>query len=246
VSTDNTESVSDFFEEGPFQTDKRIGTQGREDAYRRFMNKISIGAEGAIATTVLPTAIKGFLKGTTSLAAARIPLGGDRSTSIAEAAAFVPKKGIIDPISRGLTESIERFRVDESTGRLDAIVGKVASTLTYQGLLDPVTAKMRSLISPAIEGDVKIAERKLRNIDEAIEKELRKPEIRELTGNQKVRLMNNFMDVLEGMKFEKFNTSPSNVMSRELFDQFKAAKDTIDDLSKKWKTQVLLKIYQIL
>ena len=233
VSTDNTESVSDFFEEGPFQTDKRIGTQGREDAYRRFMNKISIGAEGAIATTVLPTAIKGFLKGTTSLAAARIPLGGDRSTSIAEAAAFVPKKAIIDPISRGLTGSIERFRVDESTGRLDAIVGKVASTLTYQGLLDPVTAKMRSLISPAIEGDVKIAERKLRNIDEAIEKELRRPEIRELTGNQKVRLMNNFMDVLEGMKFEKFNTSPSNVMSRELFDQFKAAKDTIDDLSKK-------------
>tara|TARA_B100001093_G_C26856005_1_gene1027433 strand:+ start:1672 stop:6336 length:4665 start_codon:yes stop_codon:yes gene_type:complete len=235
VSTDNTESVSDFFEEGPFQTDKRLGTQGREDAYRRFMNKISIGAEGAIATTVLPTAIKGFLKGSTALASARIPLGGDRSTSIAQAAAFIPKKGIIDPISKGLTGSIERFRVDESTGTLDAVVGKVASTLTYQGLLDPITAKMRSLISPAIEGDVKIAERKLRNIDESIEKELKTQELRELSGNQKVRLMNNFMDVLEGAEFSNFNrgVDGSDILSRDLFNKFKEAKTVIDDLSQR-------------
>ena len=93
VSTDNTETVSDFFEQGPFQTDKRLGLQGREDAYRRFMNKVHMGAEGAIATAVIPGAIKGFLKGTTALASANIPVGKG-GTSVSEIASYLPRKGI--------------------------------------------------------------------------------------------------------------------------------------------------------
>jgi len=230
VSTDNTETVSDFFEQGPFQTDKRLGLQGREDAYRRFMNKVHMGAEGAIATAVIPGAIKGFLKGTTALASANIPVGKG-GTSVAEIVSYLPRKGI-DAAGERLGGSIERFKLGESVNTLDAAVGKVASTLTYKGLLDPVTAKMRSLIAPAIEGDVKIAERKLKNIDDAISQELKREDIRGLSGNQKVRLMNSFMDVLEGTKFNEFNSSPDNPLSIELFREFEKAKNVIDNLSK--------------
>jgi len=211
VSTDNTETVSDFFEQGPFQTDKRLGLQGREDAYRRFMNKVHMGAEGAIATAVIPGAIKGFLKGSTALASANIPVGKG-GTSVAEIVSYFPRKGI-DAAGEKLGGSIERFKLGESVNTLDAAVGKVASTLSYKGLLDPVTAKIRSLIAPAIEGDVKIAERKLRNIDDAISQELKREDIKSLGAHQKVRLMNSFMDVLEGTKFSDFNSSPNNPLS---------------------------------
>ena len=230
VSTDNTETVSDFFEQGPFQTDKRLGLQGREDSYRRLMNKVHMGAEGAIATAVIPSAIKGFLKGTTALASANIPVGKG-GTSVAEIVSYLPRKGI-DAAGERLGGSIERFKLGESVSTLDAAVGKVASTLTYKGLLDPVTAKMRSTIAPAIEGDVKIAERKLRNIDDAISQELKREDIRGLSGNQKVRLMNSFMDVLEGTKFSEFNSSPDNPLSFALFKKFEEAKNVIDNLSK--------------
>ena len=41
VSTDNTQTVGDFFEGGITQTEKRIGEGGRADALRRLQNKLS-------------------------------------------------------------------------------------------------------------------------------------------------------------------------------------------------------------
>ena len=59
--------------------------------------------------------------------------------------------------------------VDESKGGLDSMIGIAVSALRNRGLLDPLTGKMRSLIDPAVEGDIKIAEGNLKRIDKAID-----------------------------------------------------------------------------
>ena len=78
------------------------------------------------------------------------------------------------------------------------MIGIAVSALRNRGLLDPLTGKMRSLIDPAVEGDIKIAEGNLKRIDKAIGKELSKSSNRDLSNLTKAELMNKFMSVLEG------------------------------------------------
>ena len=230
VATDGTQTVSDFFEDGPFQTDRRIGLTGFEETKRRLANKLAIGAEGAIATTVLPFAVKQFVNTTAKVTAAKLP-GVD--TSIAEAVSYLPKKAI-EKTGDYFEGAAARYAVDESKGGLDSMIGIAVSALRNRGLLDPLTGKMRSLIDPAVEGDIKIAEGNLKRIDKAIGKELSKSSNRDLSNLTKAELMNKFMSVLEGAPGFTPSISADRIgISPELLKLFRDAKKTIDGLSSK-------------
>lgn len=58
VATDGVTTLGDFFEGGPTESDKRIGLEGREEALRRIKNKLSLGAEAAVATAAIPAVFK--------------------------------------------------------------------------------------------------------------------------------------------------------------------------------------------
>ena len=229
VSTDGTQTVSDFFEDGPFQTDRRVGLTGFEETKRRLANKLAVGAESAIATTVLPFAVKHFINATAKTAAAKIP---GINVSTAEVVSYLPKKGI-EKASNFLEASADRLTKGESGG-LDRLIGIAVSSLRNRGLLDPVTGKMRSLIDPAVEGDIKIAQGNLKRIDRLIDKELKKPKHRDLTNHSKAELLNKFMAVLEGAPGFTSQVSAERIgISDELLKAFRDAKKTIDGLSLK-------------
>jgi len=229
VATDGTQTVSDFFEDGPFQTDRRVGLTGFEETKRRLANKLAIGAESAIATTVLPFTIKHFINATAKTAAAKIP---GVNVSAAEVVSYLPKKGI-EKASNFLEASADRLTKGESGG-LDRLLGIAVSSFRNRGLLDPVTGKMRSLIDPAVEGDIKIAQGNLKRVDKLIDKELKKPKHRDLTSHSKAELLNKFMSVLEGAPGFTSQISAERIgISDELLKAFREAKKTIDGLSLK-------------
>ena len=237
MSTDGTQTVSDFFEDGPFQTDRRVGLTGFEETKRRLANKLAVGAESSIATVVLPFTIKHFVNATAKTAAAKIP---GLNVSTAEVVSYLPKKGI-EKASDLLESSAERllkgesgFGDKKSFAGLDKLLGIAVSSLRNRGLLDPITGKMRSLIDPAVEGDIKIAQNNLKRIDDLITKELKKPEYRELTNHSKAELLNKFMAVLEGAPGFTSQISAERIgISDDLLKAFRDAKKTIDNLSLK-------------
>ena len=115
---------------------------------------------------------------------------------------------------------------------LDRAVAKALSAFRYRSFLPGEVARVKSLVNPAIEGDIKRAEKALKEVDRKIAEVLHPSntkfaDYRRLPDFKKQKLINNFMDVLEGA-VEKDLEIP-----KELFDAFSAAKNIIDDLSKK-------------
>jgi hypothetical protein len=100
------------------------------------------------------------------------------------------------------------------------------ANLRYRGYLDPAAARINSLVNAAVEGDVKIAETRLRNVEKQIDKYLKTPAMQNSSDVTKQTLLNAFMDVLET------GQRPDNLPD-ELFTTFKSARSVIDKLSEK-------------
>ena len=61
VATDDITSIGDFAGGGVTETDQREDLSGSEEAKRRLLNKLKIGTEASLITTVAPTVIAGAL-----------------------------------------------------------------------------------------------------------------------------------------------------------------------------------------
>ena len=59
----------------------------------------------------------------------------------------------------------DRLLKGESINSLDKAVARAVSVFRYRSFLDPATARLKSLVNPAVEGDIKIAEKQLKDID---------------------------------------------------------------------------------
>ena len=62
VSTDDTQTIGDFFDAGPTNTIDAVGLDGQERAFAKILNKLKIGLEGGVATAVIPPALGASLK----------------------------------------------------------------------------------------------------------------------------------------------------------------------------------------
>ena len=86
---------------------------------------------------------------------------------------------------------------------LNRAVTRALSAFRYRSFLPGDVARVKSLVNPAIEGDIKKAEKALEAVDKQIERTLKSPEFaeyRRLPDFTKQKLINNFMDVLEGWR----------------------------------------------
>ena len=71
VSTDDTQTLGDFFEAGPTNTIDAVGKEGQERAFAKILNKMKVGIEGGVATAVLPPAFLASLNVANRTLAAR-------------------------------------------------------------------------------------------------------------------------------------------------------------------------------
>ena len=232
VSTDGTQTIADFFDNDYIGTDKRVGLQGREEAARRLFNKIKVGLEGGVATAVVPKVVGTTLSGVAKVGAARVP-GIDKSA--AEILAYAPKKAI-DTTKRLILQQEERV-INGTAKTLDKAVGHALSMLRHRQFLDPESANVRSIINPTTEANIKIGRAKLKEIDKKIKEVLKRDEFRGAPEIHKKKFIDNFMDVLEGKKYEEI----SSPFPRDLFNVYKEAKDIIDDLSRQVKNLGVVK-----
>ena len=250
VSTDGTQTLGDFFEQGPTQTTSPVGLEGRDLAFQKIKNKLSVGLEGAVATGVLPPVVGASFKTISKVAAIR-PFEGLGSSgnildslSLGEAVTFLPRKGI-EKTGEFIAGRKKRvLESPEDLTSLDKIVGFGASLLTYGGFLDPIVARAKSLVNPYVEGATKQAQ----NLDNKIQKLLKTKPYRNLPDQEKRKIIDNFMDVLEGatkrkdIKYEEGSTAflkaekKSAVVEElpdELYNLYRSAKINIDNLSNK-------------
>jgi hypothetical protein len=140
-------------------------------------------------------------------------------------------------VSENLTEAIAKQEARYLKGEigdtgvintLDKAVAKAVSALRYRSFLPGEVGRMKSLVNPAIEGDIKKAEKALKEVDKQIKNVLKSKKFqdyRRLPDFSKEKLINNFMDVLEGAK------STDLQIPLELFNVYAKAKNIIDGLS---------------
>ena len=100
--------------------------------------------------------------------------------------------------------------------------------LTYGGFLDPIVARARSLVNPEIEGATKQATNRIKQIDKEIKRLLKTQPYRNLPDTDKKKLVDNFMDILEGEDPNLLREIPESL--KKLYVE---AKENIDGLSKK-------------
>lgn len=115
---------------------------------------------------------------------------------------------------------------------LQRAVGITLSAFRSRGFLPEPVARVKSLVNPAIEGDIKIAEKALKEVDKKIDEVLKGTteefaDYRKLPDITKQKLINNFMDVLEGADISTLR------IPQALYDQYVKAKEIIDDLSRR-------------
>ena len=232
VATDGTQTIGDFFEQGPTETVDAVGLEGRDKAFQKILNKVKVGVEGGVATAIIPPVVGASLKTVSKVAASRpFEALGSNATVLDVASGFtIPaaRKGF-EVAGRKLTGAKEKIlKQPDDLTTLDKVVGYGASMLTYGGFLDPIVARAKSLVNPEIEGATKQATNRIKEIDKEIKRLLKTQPYRNLPDIDKKKLVDNFMDILEG-------TDPNSL--RELPESLKKlyieAKENIDGLSKK-------------
>jgi hypothetical protein len=219
VSTDDTQTIGDFFDAGPTNTIDAVGLDGQERAFAKILNKLKIGVEGGVATAVIPPALGASLKVLNKTLSARpIEALTELNSKVGNVAANVlPREstvldiasGMTVPLAKGMIEGAKRsigqremaLKQGESTMRsLPSLIGKMEALLRYRGFLDPIVARARSLINPEVEGNIKIAKQKMQDIDKKIEEIIKTPRYIGLPDHNKRKYLDNFMDVLEGAR----------------------------------------------
>ena len=140
-----------------------------------------------------------------------------------------------DVVGGAIQRQEDRFLKGESINSLDKAVTRAVSVFRYRSFLDPATARLKSLVNPAVEGDIKLAEKQLKEIDKEIKKALKDPDYADKSVYTKEKYINNFMDVLEGKKYGELD------IPRPLFDSFNKAKQAIDRLSERVKESSIVR-----
>lgn len=219
VSTDDTQTIGDFFEEGPTQTIDAVGMEGQERTFAKLMNKLKVGVEGGIATAILPAALGSSLNVLSKTLGAR-PVEGltainetlgnfvgkalPKETTVLDLASgfTVPlmRDGVIPTIKSGISKREAELLAGQDASTLRSFIGKMEALLRYRGFLDPIVARSRSLINPQVEGNIKIAKDKMKVIDKKINETLKKQRYLDLPDVSKKKYIDNFMDVLEGAR----------------------------------------------
>ena len=77
--------------------------------------------------------------------------------------------------------------------------------LRYRQFLDPETANIRSLINPRTEANIKAGRAKLKKIDQKIKEVLKQDAFKDAPEQYKKKFIDNFMDVLEGKKYNEID-----------------------------------------
>jgi len=264
VSTDGTQTISDFFEGGPTKTKETLGLEGRELAAARLYNKVQHGLEGSVFAGILPPVLGAAIGGTAKLGArttrevglgtagagvgagyeivgsaidGELPEFADVLESGAKGLGIGVGVGVgsralsatSDVAAEAIKRGEERYLKGESYNSLDKAVTRAVSVFRYRSFLDPATARLKSMVNPAVEGEIKRAEKTLKEIDKEIKKALKDPDYMQLSGYNKEKLINNFMDVLEGKRYDELQ------IPRPLFEAYSKAKKAIDKLSEKVK-----------
>ena len=117
----------------------------------------------------------------------------------------------------------------------------------YRGFLDPAVARLRSLINPEVEGNIKVAQQKMQEIDNKIKELLKTERYNTLPDQHKKKYIDNFMDVLEGAvkrdEIDRTALSGRRLEAAEeragkivdlpddLYQLYRQAKDTIEKLT---------------
>ena len=219
VSTDDTQTIGDFFDAGPTNTVDAVGMDGQERAFAKILNKLKVGVEGGVATAILPPAFGASLNVLNRTLGARPieALSTLNKTAGNFAGAVLPKETTVLDLASGMTVPLARTAVGgvkkaiakreqnlklegEDVSTLPKIVGKLEALFRYRGFLEPVVARARSLINPEVEGNIKIAKQKMQKIDEKLKETLKNPRYVGLPDHSKKKYIDNFMDVLEGAR----------------------------------------------
>lgn len=236
--------------------ENKVGETAMEAGAFKLIDKMMIGAEAGVATIVLPPILGAFFKGISKIGAFRpvqeasralenrglqVPLAnyvpqslakrskGATIADIATLGAIPAARAGMEAATQAILKREARILDPETAGSLTAFDKALAglfANLRYRGFLDPQAANINSLVNAAVEGDIKIAERKLRKIENKITEYLNRPEVREQTAITKQSLMNAFMDVLETGR------RPEGIPD-ELFNSYREARNVIDSLSEK-------------
>ena len=224
VSTDDTQTLGDFFDAGPTNTIDAVGYEGRERAFAKILNKMKVGIEGGVATAVLPPAFLASLNAVNRTLAARpvelleslgvptvgkaignvLPTGKDTTVLDIASGFTVPATRKLfqfatDSILQREQDLLTRGLIgDQAVNTLPGIIGRMEAIARYRGFLTPDVARSRSLINPEVEGNIKLARQKMQEIDKKIKELLKNNEYVELPDQHKRKFIDNFMDVLEG------------------------------------------------
>ena len=161
VSTDDTQTLGDFFDAGPTNTIDAVGKEGQERAFAKIFNKMKVGIEGGVATAVLPPAFLASLNVVNRTLAARpaelldkisptlgaglgkaLPTG--KETTVLDLAS-----GFTVPLAREGIKSATRNILareqdiltrgligEDSVGTLSGIIGRMEAIARYRGFLD--------------------------------------------------------------------------------------------------------------
>jgi hypothetical protein len=162
VATNDTTTLGDFFEGGPTATEEDIGLQGEQEAARRLMNKLRVGAEGALGVVAAPLIVGGVARaGSAALEGVqRIPL-------VPEAARAV--RGQLDRVGAAARQLEESIVMGDDVGPFRRAVGEGLATLRYRGILPEQIAEARSLIPGITEAEARAANRIVAGLDKKIE-----------------------------------------------------------------------------
>ena len=249
VSTDDTQTIGDFFDSGPTNTVDAVGLEGQERAFAKILNKLKIGVEGGVATAVIPPALGASLTVLNKTLSAR-PIealtklntkAGDIAANVLprESTVLDLASGMTVPLAKGMIENGKRAILKRERDLLDSasdvrtlpsIIGKMEALLRYRGFLDPIVARARSLINPEVEGNIKVAKQKMQDIDDKIEEVLKTPRYIGLPDHNKKKYIDNFMDVLEGARKGQDLSALSNRQRRTAIEKENKIIDLPDEL----------------
>ena len=159
VSTDDTQTLGDFFDAGPTNTVDAVGMDGQERAFAKIANKLKVGLEGGIATGVIPPALGASFTVLNKTLGAR-PVEGIRALNEKVgniAGKILPENTTVLDIASGMTVPLARGMIDtakrsiakredlltkdpQQLSTLSGFIAKMESLLRYRGFLDPVVA----------------------------------------------------------------------------------------------------------
>ena len=113
VSTDDTQTIGDFFDAGPTNTVDAVGMDGQERAFAKILNKLKVGVEGGVATAILPPAFGASLNVLNRTLGARPveALSTLNKTVGNFAGAILPKETTVLDLASGMTLPLARTAV---------------------------------------------------------------------------------------------------------------------------------------